>query len=247
VFRIFARANEQLRTAVLALPPLRAERDPAATVLHCYSKHVVPHPDDWPANLHTTGFTFLPPAPDWTPPQALADFVVAGEPPICMGLGSMGSADDSGALMRRLAAAAELACVRAVLLADPAPRGTPPLPPNVLCVPHVPHDWLFPRVRLVVHHGGCGATAAALRAGRPSVVIPFAGDQMFWARRLHALGAATAPIPYATLTAEALAAAIGDVLADPAHEQCAQAMAAALAREDGVAEAVACIESAAAR
>lgn len=49
----------------------------------------------------------------------------------------------------------------------------------------VPHDWLFPQVAAVVHHGGAGTTAAGLRAGIPTVIKPFFGDQFFWASRVQ--------------------------------------------------------------
>lgn len=65
--------------------------------------------------------------------------------------------------------------------------------PCVLVVDAVPHDWLFPRVHAVVHHAGAGTTAAAVRAGVPSVTVPVAMDQGFWAHRLHSLRDGTAP------------------------------------------------------
>ncbi|HLL41204.1 MAG TPA: hypothetical protein VK357_16305, partial [Rubrobacteraceae bacterium] len=45
-------------------------------------------------------------------------------------------------------------------------------------------DWLFDRVRLAVHHGGAGTTAASLRVGLPTVVVPFFLDQAFWGWRV---------------------------------------------------------------
>src|SRR6185436_12548919 len=86
---------------------------------------------------------------------------------------------------------------------------------DVLAVGDVPHAWLFDRVAAVVHHGGAGTTGAALRAGRPAVVVPQAVDQPFWARALHARGAAPPPLDARRLTAEALAGAITRALADP--------------------------------
>ena len=82
------------------------------------------------------------------------------------------------------------------------------LPPTVYAIGHVPHDWLFPRTAAVVHHGGAGTTHAGLRAGRPTVICPFFGDQPFWARRVQALGVGPAPVPQSKLSVERLAAAI---------------------------------------
>ena len=48
---------------------------------------------------------------------------------------------------------------------------------KVFFVDDVPHSWLFPRMAAVVHHGGAGTTGAGFRAGVPSLIAPFAGDQ----------------------------------------------------------------------
>jgi UDP:flavonoid glycosyltransferase YjiC (YdhE family) len=72
----------------------------------------------------------------------------------------------------------------------------------------VPHDWLFPRCKAVIHHGGAGTTAAGLRAGVPNLVVPFAADQPFWGSRVRALGAGPAPIPVRKLTADRLISAL---------------------------------------
>ena len=54
------------------------------------------------------------------------------------------------------------------------------LPDSILHIVEAPHDWLFPKVKVVVHHGGAGTVAASLRSGRPSVICPFVTDQFFW-------------------------------------------------------------------
>ena len=90
------------------------------------------------------------------------------------------------------------------------------LPDSVLMVDGVPFSWLFPRVAAVVHHGGAGTTAAGLRAGVPSVVVPFFGDQPYWGQRVADLGVGPAPIPRKKLTAERLAQAIQTAVTDEA-------------------------------
>ena len=82
------------------------------------------------------------------------------------------------------------------------------LPDNVRLIGSVPHSWLFPRMAAVVHHGGAGTTAAGLRAGVPSILTPFFGDQPFWGQRVQALGVGPAPIPRPRLTIDRLAQAI---------------------------------------
>jgi len=106
-----------------------------------------------------------------------------------------------------------------------------------------PHDWLFPRVSAVVHHGGAGTTAAALRAGKPSVICPFILDQFVWGRQVFALGAGSAPIPQRKLTAQRLAAAIREVTTNADVQGAAARLGRSLAAEDGVANAVARIDA----
>jgi UDP:flavonoid glycosyltransferase YjiC (YdhE family) len=112
------------------------------------------------------------------------------------------------------------------------------LPDNVFMIDAVPHDWLFPRVAAVVHHGGAGTTAAGLRAGVPSIITPFFADQPFWGQRVAELGAGTRPIPRKKLTAELLAEAIQTALTDQTMRQRAADLGAKIRAENGVAAAV---------
>ena len=105
----------------------------------------------------------------------------------------------------------------------------------------VPHAWLFPRVAAVVHHGGAGTTAAGLRAGVPTIVIPFFGDQPFWGRRVADLGVGPQPIPRKKLTADKLAQALHQAATDAAMRRRAADLGATIQAEDGVACAVALI------
>mgnify|MGYP002651275429 CR=1 FL=1 len=95
---------------------------------------------------------------------------------------------------------------------------------------------MFPRVAAVVHSCGAGTTGSALRAGVPTVPLPSpVGDQPFWARRIHALGAATAPIPRTKVTVSTLADAIRAAVDDAAFRTAAGALSRAVAAEDGAA------------
>jgi UDP:flavonoid glycosyltransferase YjiC (YdhE family) len=108
-------------------------------------------------------------------------------------------------------------------------------PDDVHVVDGVPHDWLFPRMAAVVHHGGAGTTAAGLRTGKPSVICPFITDQFFWGRRVHDLGAGPEPVPQKKLSAERLAAAIDCAVNDEAVAEASRGLGDRIAREDGVA------------
>lgn len=84
-------------------------------------------------------------------------------------------------------------------------------PDTILSVQAVPHDWLFPKPRAVVHHGGAGTTAAGLRAGVPTVIKPFFADQFFWGERVEEMGLG---ICIKDLTVESLSAALRVVSTD---------------------------------
>jgi sterol 3beta-glucosyltransferase len=116
------------------------------------------------------------------------------------------------------------------------------LPEFVFPVESVPHEWLFPRVAAAVHHGGAGTTAAALRAGIPSVVVPYFYDQLFWGLRLHKLGVAPRPVAQKHLTSDGLAAAIQSVVGSPEVGIRSREIAARIANERGVEKAVAVVE-----
>jgi UDP:flavonoid glycosyltransferase YjiC (YdhE family) len=94
----------------------------------------------------------------------------------------------------------------------------------------------------VVHHGGSGTTAAGVRAGVPSIIVPVVGDQLLWAQRISALGLGPDPIPRPKLTAERLAEAIQRALADPTIRDRSRHMAEKIRAEEGVANAVRIID-----
>jgi sterol 3beta-glucosyltransferase len=241
LWRAFKTPINAARAEVCGLPP----RDRVWTenpMLYGISPSLVPQPADWPAHAQICG-PWLAPVADWTPPPALADFLAAGEPPIYLGFGSMGTL--SGAAVLREAVAA-LRGRRALFYPGWGGMGQDELPANMHLLAEAPHGWLFPHMALVVHHGGAGTSHAAARAGVPSVVVPFAGDQPFWAARLHRTGAAPAPVPAKGLSAERLEHAIAEADRD-APRAAAAALAAAIVQEDGLRHAVTCIEAIARR
>jgi sterol 3beta-glucosyltransferase len=102
----------------------------------------------------------------------------------------------------------------------------------------IPHSWLFPRVSAVIHHGGASTVAAGLRAGVPSIVIPFFGDQPFWGQRVADLGVGTKPIPRKKLTAEKLANSIREVITNQEMRQRAEKLGKQIQAENGIKSAV---------
>ena len=207
-----------------------------APTLYAFSEHVVPCPHDWSPQQRITGFWFLPLARDWSPPRDLAQFLDQGEPPVYLGFGSLTvrRLRETIATMLR---AVEQAGLRAVV-AFPRERIDRELPKTIFPMSNVPHTWLFPRMSALVHHGGAGTTGAGVRAGVPTIVIPLAVDQFFWAGRIANLGVGAQPIPYRALTADKLADALMRVTRDTQIKSRAQSLAHAIESEDGVARAV---------
>ncbi|MBD1908978.1 MULTISPECIES: glycosyltransferase [unclassified Leptolyngbya] len=208
--------------------------------LYGFSPSVLAKPSDW-QNTHVTGYWFLDAASDWTPPTDLVNFLEAGPPPVYIGFGSMGNRDPEETAELVLQALKKTG-QRAILSAGWSGMRTENLPDNAFLVNSVPHAWLFPRVAAVVHHGGAGTTAAGLRAGVPTIIIPFFGDQGFWGQRVADLGVGTTPIPRKQLTTERLAQAIQTAVSDRTMRQRSADLGAEIRSQDGVASAVAIIK-----
>lgn len=208
-------------------------------VLYGYSRHMVPKSPDWSPDIEVAGYWFLDEAPSWTPPDDLARFLAAGPAPLYAGFGSMVS-QDAERLRAAVLAAVRASGRRAILATGwgGLGAGQGQIDDQIFVLKQAPHDWLFPRVALAIHHGGAGTTAAAARAGIPSVVVPFFGDQPFWAHRLAQLGAAPPYLDRRGLTAERLGHAIAAAGA-PAMGAAAAALGARIRAEDGIANAVA--------
>jgi UDP:flavonoid glycosyltransferase YjiC (YdhE family) len=137
-----------------------------------------------------------------------------------------------------VAEALERAGRRGVLLGGRGPGVAAALPPQLYPAGPLDHEWLFARSSAVVHYAPAGTTAATLRAGIPSVAVPHMTDQFLWARRLHELGVAPAPIPRRELMPERLAEAIRAATGDDRMRSRAAALGERIRAEDGVARAV---------
>jgi UDP:flavonoid glycosyltransferase YjiC (YdhE family) len=159
-------------------------------VLALFSHWLAEPQPDWPPNTIVTGFPFF----DRDPEQrslspGLERFFNEGSPPIVFTLGSsaVGAAGD---FYRQSLAATQRVGGRAIFLTGPHPQGLPEtLPHGMMAVPYAPHSEVFPRAAAIVHQGGIGTTAQAIRSGRPQLIIPFAHDQYDNAERVRRLGA----------------------------------------------------------
>lgn len=243
-WQIFKDLLNQSRREVLDLPPLttsfRHLMHRPFPIIYGFSPLVIPPPADWHEQVQVSGYWFLD-DPRWQPPTDLLDFLDAGGPPIYIGFGSMSNRDPEG--MTQLALSAlEQSGQRGLLLTGWGGIQPADLPNTVFKIESAPHDWLFPRMAAVVHHGGAGTTAAGLRAGVPSILVPHFADQPFWGRRVADLGVGPQPIQRRQLTAERLAVAIRQAVTDSAMRQRAALLGAAIRAESGVSQAVRQVE-----
>ncbi|HZU08565.1 MAG TPA: glycosyltransferase [Pseudacidobacterium sp.] len=206
-----------------------------------------PQPD-WPAHTRVTGFVFYDGDAGRTElPSALAAFLEAGPPPLVFTLGSA-AVLDAGDFYEQSARAAQMLGMRAVLLTgnDPANLPKAPLPESICVAPYAPYSRLFPRAAAIIHQGGIGTTAQALRAGRPMVVMPYSHDQPDNARRVRRLGVAKT-IQRRSYTAKRVARAIREVLGDSSYLERASMIRKEMEQEDGVQAACDALEALLAR
>lgn len=231
------------------LPPLKVQKGPGyelnghtVPVLYAMSPITMPRPSGWPENIHMTGYWLNDDtATDFDPPAELQAFLDAGEPPIYVGFGSMASGDMTE-LFNLVLEGIRLSGVRAILSKGWGDAKINIQNPNVYMADFVPHDWLFSRVKAVIHHGGAGTLAAGICAGLPTLVIPFGGDQPFWANRVRQMGIGPKPIPRNRLTAKKLAKGIEELVSQKRFRVAAKELGIRLAMEDGVANACNIIE-----
>ncbi len=210
-------------------------------MLSAYSPTIIPHPPDWPGSVHIMGYLFSDSQAGWQPSPELTAFLEAGAPPVYIGFGSMsGSSPErlASLLLEALAKSGQ----RGILLTGWGGLRAEAAPGTVFVLDAAPHGWLFPRMAAVVHHGGAGTTAEGLRAGVPSVILPFIFDQPFWGARIKALGVGPDPIPQKNLTADRLANAIRRAVTDTGIRQRASSCGTAIRAEKGIENAVTIIQ-----
>jgi UDP:flavonoid glycosyltransferase YjiC (YdhE family) len=213
-------------------------------VVHAFSPQVVPKPVEWPESHYIAGYWFLDeatPTPSTRTAEelaALAQFIGAGSRPVYIGFGSS-TASNPRTAAQVIFDAVQQANMRAVVAQGWRESSDIAIPKSIFVVKSVAHSWLFPQMAGVVHHGGAGTTAAGLRAGVPSFIVPHFAEQPFWGRRLYELGVGVKPVPRNRITAENLAAGIHQLVHDDALRQRAARFGATLRAENGVGNAVA--------
>lgn len=167
--------------------------------LYNFSPSVVVPPLDYSDWIRVTGYWFLDEGKGWQPPKELTDFIskarADGKKLVYIGFGSI-VVSDSAALTKTIVRSVQKADVRCILSKgwsdrlDKKGASEPevPLPDDILQIKSAPHDWLFTQIDAAAHHGGAGTTGASLRAGLPTIIKPFFGDQFFFGSRVEDLG-----------------------------------------------------------
>ncbi|KAF9932846.1 Sterol 3-beta-glucosyltransferase [Linnemannia zychae] len=243
------------RKDMLGLGPTSLEKMEPHRVpcLYSWSPNLVSAPMDWHSWIHVTGYWFLDnPDLKWTPPDDLVAFLKEdpNRKPVYIGFGSMVVPDPDG-MTRTIIEAVVKSGVRAIISKgwsdrvtsqdDPASAAKKAaseeiaIPSSVYMLKSVPHDWLFPQLSGCVHHGGAGTVAAGLRAGIPTVVKPFFGDQYFWGQRLEEAGAG---VWCHDLTVKKLTSALVTITTDEKMIKKARAIGEKIRAEDGVGKAI---------
>lgn len=204
---------------------------------YMWSPHLVPKPNDWGHSVDVVGFCFLNLGINYSPRQEFLQWLQAGPKPVYVGFGSM-PLEDPVNTTSIILEALEATGQRGIIDKGWGNLGKlHQIPDYVFLLEDCPHDWLFPQCSAVVHHGGAGTTAAGLRAGCPTTIVPFFGDQFFWGDRVHKKGVGPRPIPIGQLTIETLVEAIRTML-DPQVKQKAMELAKHIEVEDGIVAAV---------
>ena len=248
-FNLLLSSVNQCRKDILDLQPMRSREywslDSARSsppLIYGYSPVVIPKPPDWGNNQQISGYWFLDTVEGYKPETFLLDFLMDGLPPIYFGFGSMVDHEQEK-ISEIVVNALKETNQRGVMLGGWSALGSGHLPDSIFRVDDIPHDWLFPRMGAVIHHGGAGTTAAGLRAGVPSVIVPSFGDQFFWGWRVHKLGVGPKPIPRNKLTVDNLVRAIQQVVNDDNLKMKATQIGQQIRSEKGVEVAVRMIET----
>lgn len=212
---------------------------PLTPILCAWSPRVIPPSGDWPSHIHVTGYLFDEHDPTYQPPSELREFLQAGESPICVSFGSMVNRDviKINHIVRE---ALRETNHRGIILSGWSKVTNEPSK-NIVYLDAVPHSWLLPRCRMIIHHGGAGTTSAGLRAGIPSIVVPHTADQPFWGSRVHMIGAGPEPIHLKKLSVSNLVRTIHEADCNEIYQR-AYEIGQMLRNEDGVSQAVHWIE-----
>ncbi|WP_406620849.1 glycosyltransferase [Bacillus atrophaeus] len=202
-------------------------------VLYGCSPSIIPFDEKWKDHVSMEGFWFLD-EESWAPSPELLHFLEAGPPPFTVSFSSMPLSNPERVL-NILQQAFKETGQRAILITGESGMTQIADGTHTFTAGSIPHTWIFPKSRAVIHHGGAGTTAAALKAGKPMVICPFSGDQPFWARKMKDIGVATAvPLKEKDMSVELFVSSIHEVLSTPSLTDQAAEAAIQIKKENGI-------------
>ena len=199
--------------------------------MYCWSPSVLPKPADWLGEyMSVTGYWYLERLPDdpWKPSKELQEFIAKEPKPIYIGFGSVNVTDPgktslfkhlltlTDKLTLKFVKALQKTGQRAILMKSwGGSEDLNKYKDMIFCIDSVPHDWLFPQMKAVIHHGGAGTCGEGFRHGIPTMVLPFFGDQFLWASRIEELGVGLSPFPFKKMTTAKLTSSLDKLVNDP--------------------------------
>lgn len=201
-----------------------------------------PKPNHWPKQHQITGFLKLSDdVEDWHCPPTLNTFLAQGDKPVYMTFGSLQQAVPEWS-MNLFMEACEIANCRAIIQSSSECYPPGSRLGRIYFIGKHPHPPVFKQCAAIVHHGGAGTSHTSTRCGRPSIVIPFMDEQLFWGFQLYRQGLGPKPLPAKKATAQKLAAKIRQTLATMEFSKQAQKQAATIKPGLGVDQAITTIE-----
>jgi UDP:flavonoid glycosyltransferase YjiC (YdhE family) len=240
-YRKILREHPDLPTIKLHWPFSNEKNFHKSPLIFAFSPKVIPRAPEWNLeHIYISGYLFLE-NETATLSKALLEFINQGDAPICISFGSMIHRSLPGIIQTILQGCKESE-KRVVLLSGWEEINLPASDQNIFTAKEAPHEQLFPKCSLIIHHGGAGTTAAALRAGVPSLVIPFGADQLYWGLRVNELGIGPAPIRENKVTVDRIIKAIEFSSRVNIREQ-GKIFSEGLRGENGVEQAIRIIES----
>jgi sterol 3beta-glucosyltransferase len=231
--------TENVQTKVdFKTSPIQQQIISGRPVINAYSPLIFQPSTEWGNNVQTVGSLIIENESNFTPPKELENFIKNGEPPIFIGFGSMKNINSFTKTFEIISEAVTKTKQRAVIgLGWTKNSFSGTVPENIFLIENIPFSWLFPQMKLVVHHGGAGTTAAGLIAGKPTIIIPHIADQPGWGLRVYELGVGSKPISKKSLSAENLSKAITFAL-QPEIVNAAYKLGQSMRTENGIEKAI---------
>jgi len=194
-----------------------------------FSPALIPRPNDWKEHVSMTSFCRIQNEKEWTPSQTLSDFFSSGEV-LYVGFGSLTEACHPS-IVEKIIEVLRKKKIKTIISAHFPTLNQMTLPPWIYPIDYAPHDWLFPKVSAVVHHGGVGTLAAGLYAGKPTLIIPFLVDQPHWGQFVEERLLGPKPLSAFSFTKETFEQRLDQLLNNPKYKENAKTIQNALCDE----------------